>query len=59
MFSVSLEIASKACTKSLNPFPPQTQTNGTTGPPGVHDDESGFPGKNIVLQTRFVISIAH
>ena len=34
------------------------QTNRTTGPPGVNDDGSRFPGKSNPLQTRFLISIA-
>ena len=58
MFLVSLEIVPDACKKLQNPLPPQAQTNGTTGPPGVNEDESRFPGKSIALQTSFVISIA-
>jgi hypothetical protein len=29
-------------------------TSGTTGPPGVYDNGSEFPGNSIALQTRFL-----
>jgi len=34
------------------------QTNGTTGPPSVNDNESGFPGKSIALQHVFYLAVA-
>jgi len=34
------------------------QTIGTTGPPGVKDNGSGFPGKSIALQHIFYLAVA-
>ena len=51
IFLVPPEIAPKACKKSLNPLPPQMQIHGTTGPPGVNDDGSRFPGKSIAFRS--------
>jgi len=36
----------------------KSQTNGTTGPPGVNDHGSGFPGKRIALQHVFYLTVA-
>ena len=34
------------------------QTIGTTGPPSVNDNGSGFPGENIALQHVFYLALA-
>jgi len=34
------------------------QTSGTTGPPSVNDNGSGFPGKSIALQQVFYLAVA-
>ena len=54
---IAREIAPKAYKNLWNPLPPKTQTNGSEGLPSIIDDGSGFSGKGIALQTRFVISI--
>jgi len=36
----------------------ELQPNGTTGPPSVNDNGSGFPGKSIALQHIFFLAVA-